>query len=314
MSAKPVASESFAEVREGAKGAMILGVKRAMKSRVWNSMLVAMATFALAGSAWAVDGTIEINQAKVLANGGFPYVISTANTSYRLTGSLTVPSSTSGLNVTAANVTIDLNGFSIAGPGAASSAPVGITTSSGTVENGTITGFGVAIKLGSAGIVRNVHLDANGSGIQAGSDTLITGCTANNTTLASAAIQCSGMCTISGNTASGSAGIGIECGNGCTISGNTAMSDGVAGIQCDGNGCLISGNTANANSPVGIYCGGSGCLISGNVIDNNTGYPIDAADVTTAYGWNVMNGDGAGVNGGTSMAGKNTNSCGGTAC
>jgi hypothetical protein len=57
-----------------------------------------------------VDGTIEINQAKVMANGGFPYVIS-ASGSYRLSGGLTVPASTDGINVTAAKVAIDLNGF-----------------------------------------------------------------------------------------------------------------------------------------------------------------------------------------------------------
>src|SRR5208337_5660071 len=78
----------------------------------------AVIVLGLAASAGAVDGTIDINQAKVLAAGGFPYVIGTANTSYRLTGSLTVSSTFGiGIYVTANHVTIDLNGFSIVGPG-----------------------------------------------------------------------------------------------------------------------------------------------------------------------------------------------------
>ncbi len=51
----------------------------------------AAAKLAFTASAGAVDGTIEINQAKVLANGGFPYTIS-ASGGYRLTGDLTFPS------------------------------------------------------------------------------------------------------------------------------------------------------------------------------------------------------------------------------
>jgi len=59
------------------------------------------------GSAGAVDGTIEINQAKVLAQGGsFPYTIG-ASGSYRLTGNLTVPAGGGfAIVVNASNVTI----------------------------------------------------------------------------------------------------------------------------------------------------------------------------------------------------------------
>jgi hypothetical protein len=66
----------------------------------------------LVASAGAVDGTVDINQAKVLATGGFPFLIGTSG-SYRLT---VVPANTNGIVVTTNNVTIDLNGFSIVGP------------------------------------------------------------------------------------------------------------------------------------------------------------------------------------------------------
>jgi hypothetical protein len=91
-----------------------------MKRKAWGLALFAAAMLAFAASAGAVDGIIEINQAKVLANGGsFPYTIAAANAgqSYRLTGPLKVPASTDGIDVNAPNVTIDLNGFTISGPG-----------------------------------------------------------------------------------------------------------------------------------------------------------------------------------------------------
>jgi len=285
-----------------------------MKREKLAAVFFAAATMlGFAASAGAVDGTIEINQAKVVAAGGFPYTIS-ASGSYRLTSNLTLPTVTAAIIATAANVTLDLNGFSIIGAGSLSSLPIGIN-SSGTVENGTVTGFGTGIKVGSASIVRNVHADANGVGIEVENNSVVEGCTANNSTQSAFGISCTGACMISGNTSNGSSGIGIYCqGGGCVISSNTASANSVSGIECDGSGgCKISSNTVNANGN-GVFCGGPGSLITNNTIDNNTGKAITAFDVTTAYGWNVLNGDAGGISGGTSMAGKNTNSCGGTAC
>src|SRR5208283_2371136 len=78
----------------------------------------------LCGSMYAVDGVVLIDQNRALAGGitpgdtpGFPVTISQTG-SYRLTGNLTVPDvNTGGIVVTADHVTIDLNGFSIIGPG-----------------------------------------------------------------------------------------------------------------------------------------------------------------------------------------------------
>jgi hypothetical protein len=91
-----------------------------MKREKLASVFIAAATvLGLAGPAGAVDGTIEINQAKVLAAGGFPFIITTPG-SYRLTSNLTVPAGKIGIENsaggTAGGVTIDLNGFSIIGP------------------------------------------------------------------------------------------------------------------------------------------------------------------------------------------------------
>jgi len=214
-------------------------------------IFAAAAMIAFATSARAVDGTIEINQAKVLAAGGFPYVISTANTSYRLTGSLTVSSAgATAITVTANHVTIDLNGFSIAGPGPSSFGD-GINGSAAgalTVENGTVTGFGIDVYTGNNSIVRNVHATASPSaGIQTGNGAVISGNTANGNGVG---IFCAGSgCAIYGNTidtntGSGSAGIltvdkttgygeNVLYSNGTDVSGGTSMKNNVcSGVLC----------------------------------------------------------------------------------
>jgi len=246
--------------------------------------LGAVTVLAIAAAAGAVDGTIEINQAKVMANGGFPYAIGTANTSYRLAGSLIAPAGTDAIDVSVANVTIDLNGFSIVGPGSSNAAVTGINASGMgeiTVENGTVTGFGTGVQLGSYGIVKNIHADVNGNGIHGGNNSVVEGCTANN------------------STTTGTSGFGIYCLAACAISNNTANGNPFAGIQCAGTGCAITGNTAIGNVGFGIECLGTGCLISGNTIINN-GTGIEAIDASTGYGLNVLS-DGTNAKGGTSI-------------
>jgi len=76
-------------------------MKRKLSAAVF---FAAVTVLAFAASAGAVDGTSRFNQAKVQAAAGFPYKI-TSSGSYRLTGNLTVPASTDGIDVTAANVT-----------------------------------------------------------------------------------------------------------------------------------------------------------------------------------------------------------------
>ena len=62
--------------------------------------------------AFAVDGVVLINQSTVMAQGGFPYVISQPG-SYKLSGNLVAPLNSTAIVVSASNVTLDLNGFSV---------------------------------------------------------------------------------------------------------------------------------------------------------------------------------------------------------
>jgi hypothetical protein len=190
----------------------------------------AVTMLGFAATAGAVDGIIEINQAKVLAGGGsFPYKItaSSAGRSYRLTGPLTVPASTDGIDVTAPNVTIDLNGFTISGPGTTNAfAPYGVSApalnaGNATVENGTVTGFGRGVVIGN-GIIRNVQAFKNV--------------------------------------------VGVEVGTASVVSGDTLNTNTEFGIVCDGDGNLISGNTVFQNG-TGISCAATSGY-AGNVLNN----------------------------------------------
>lgn len=196
-------------------------------NRLLAAIFAVSAMLACAAPALAVDGTIEINQAKVIAAGGFPYNIN-ASGSYRLTGNLTVSSTTSdAVDVNVGNVTIDLNGFSIIGPGNSTSGGNGIFGGNGalTVENGSVTGFSIGIETSTNGIVRNVQANANKIGIDGDNATLI-----------------------SGNTASSNTSFGIVCsGNGCLITGNTLFGNGTA-LSASSSLTGYSGNLLTANT------------------------------------------------------------------
>jgi hypothetical protein len=110
------------------------------------------------------DGVITIDQAKAEAGGvtpgdapGFPVTLSQGG-SYRLSGNLVVGNAgTTAIDVTADNVTLDLNGFAILGATSCSGEPTscypigsgdGVRFAAGnrkaglTVRNGTIRGMG----------------------------------------------------------------------------------------------------------------------------------------------------------------------------
>jgi len=99
---------------------------------------------------------------------GLPYKI-TKSGSYFLGSNLAVTTkTTTAILVSASNVTINLNGFVISGLGG-NSTGVGIDASAATgviIANGTITGYGIGIKLNSTSTVQNVQIYSNnGDGI-----------------------------------------------------------------------------------------------------------------------------------------------------
>jgi hypothetical protein len=113
----------------------------------------------LSAPVFAVDGQILINQSTVMAAGGFPYKI-TQPGSYKLSGNLVVPANTDGIDVTADNVTLDLNGFNISGNRTCTYTAAGISCT------GSIEGWGV-LSQGSSTAVKNGSVTGMSGGIAA---------------------------------------------------------------------------------------------------------------------------------------------------
>ena len=232
----------------------VVSVARAMP------ILALMGQLVLASSAHAVDGVIEINQTCAVNTGcfagdaaGFPVTVSQSG-SYRLTGDLVVPGGVSGIQENgAADVSIDLNGFSIIGPGPPAAAADGIRLSQAknwVIRNGTIRDFtnrGIADSTSTAEGHRiiEVRVVANSSlGISlGGTGHLIKDCT----------IQNNGT-------------IGVAPGANSLLIGNIIEGNGGAGISFNGLGNGYGNNVINANAGGAVVS--SATQISGNVCNN----------------------------------------------
>lgn len=191
----------------------------------------------------ASDGRIEINQASVEDAGGFPFTINEPG-SYVLTGSLVVPAGTDGLILGAANISIDLNGFSIESSSSCppdtciAGAGEGIRRLSdllghgqqAMVHNGRVVGFANhCIRLGNYAQVSDLTiLHCGQNGILVGRRSIVSRNTVSNTGLEALSIPADGI--YSHNTLSRA---GLAGGGEPTVSGGTAT----AGNFCDDGNC-----------------------------------------------------------------------------
>jgi hypothetical protein len=228
-----------------------------------------------------VDGVLEINQACASGPGcfagdtaGFPVQIATGG-SYRLTGNLVVATAnTTAISVTASEVAIDLNGFTILGPNSCSGCPVTSCTATGsgngidgnvlnlTIRNGTIRGMG-ASGIRGRGVIENVVLDQNGDrGVFFTSTVTVK----DSTVTANGGIGISsGGGILSGNMAACNGSTGMELFAGSVI-GNHAVQNGGDGIKSTGEVAVLD-NNANNNSLCGIRA--TRAQVSSNTVDNN---------------------------------------------
>ncbi len=151
--------------------------------------LLFLSLLAASFAAHAVDGVILIDHNKALAGNvtpgdapGYPVSISRSG-SYRLSGNLTVADAdTGGILITAPNVTLDLNGFSVLGPvhciyngaevacddtgngvGIQSSVP-GLNEYEGNaISNGVVRGFGHhGVSVGYGTLIDRLRVIGNG--------------------------------------------------------------------------------------------------------------------------------------------------------
>src|SRR6266851_4672075 len=160
------------EIKETRRNAM-LKIKDVVFTLAGAALLLA------SSRALAVDGVVEINEAKVMAAGGFPYTISSSG-SYRLTSNLMPLGGADGIHVDSGDVTLDLNGFTISQGGIGGT---GIQANSGknavTVRNGLVSGFANGILLNDISRIEAVQALSNSSiGIQCADDCHVEHCTA----------------------------------------------------------------------------------------------------------------------------------------
>jgi hypothetical protein len=253
---------------------------------------------------WAVDGVILIDQNKAMAGNvtpgdtpGFPVTISLPG-SYRLGGNLTTPdANTTAIQIGANNVTFDLNGFTISGPGVTGTGigveaytQCGFPGCSGiTVTNGTIQGMGGgAIYAGENALIERIRATGNFSGgffhtiIQVNPNSTVTHCVVSNNQGSGfmEVIGAGGGSTVTNNVVNSNVAGGpcAICVINATVSGNTVWNNqgtdltfpSVTGINSLGRS-TISGNTVIQNTAPGNAVGlrlsfGDGYL--GNVLDN----------------------------------------------
>jgi parallel beta-helix repeat protein len=233
-------------------------------------ILFAMASLAVC-PAWAVDGVVLIDQNRAIAGSvtggdlpGYPVTISQPG-SYQLSGNLTVPDGVHGIEITASNVTLNLNGFAIVGPPGSALPPetvnpqirpraISVTAPRNvTILNGTVTQMieGIVFSGITNGRVERVRAIGNvAKGIQLSGNGTITDCIASNNTVG----------IIVNGTQEGPIA-------GSTLRYNDANNNSGIGIAVDCNGVGLIGNTI-VGSPVGIHTSGDrqGCFFANNFI------------------------------------------------
>jgi Right handed beta helix region len=239
--------------------------------RVW---LLAVA-LGCAGSqaALAVDGVVEINQARVdqgdISPGdrpGFPVSI-TAPGSYRLTGDLTEnPQSGPMVVVDASNVTLDLNGFSLIGSAACGAAGGNCIPAGSAGFEGVYANIGAHNLSVLHGVIRGMV--GAGLDLQGLSARLVGVRAVGN---ANGGAQLGPYCVLSEVTAIGNGADGIRVDQGCSVSGSLASGNHDDGIEVTGpagGGSTVRENVAVGNGGRGIaVCGGA--LVSDNEVSRN---------------------------------------------
>jgi hypothetical protein len=274
-----------------------------MQNLFWRRILWSCVLLGASSTIHAADDVVLIDQNRAMAGNvtpgddpGLPVSISKPG-SYRLAGNLTVPDAdTSAIVITADGVTLDLNGFSIAGPLLCTAGPavtclavgkgIGIeaahilaATRGVRVFNGSVRGMGsMGILLGGMGSsVSHITVDQNGGGGMSVNGNVSESAATMNGSFGiiglnvrdSSAVQNAGDGIIvdgggvaTGNVSSSNGGLGMAVMNG-TATGNTIFVNNLFGIQANCPSALI-GNTVVGNNGGSIDAQGTGCVQANN--------------------------------------------------
>jgi Right handed beta helix region len=231
-------------------------------------MTIGLASLAVALAAMpaaAIDGEVLINQAKVNAGGitpgdsaGFPATLSRPGR-YKLSSNLTVPAQMNGIEVTANDVTIDLNGFTIrsAQPGQAASGVVSLVGEGLLrVVNGTVTGFSGSgiVKSPGRAIIEDMRLLSNGHNLDLPGESQV-----RNSTIAN------------GNSTFPNPGPAVRCFGACLIENNIITGNLGAGVASENGGTTVIGNVIVGNTGVGVFSSSTKIGFANNILIGNNG-------------------------------------------
>jgi len=272
----------------------------------------------------AVDGVIEINQARALAGGltpgddpGFPVTISLSG-SYRLTSDLNVPLDTDGIVTQgdAFQVTLDLNGFTIYSfSPSAGNTPSGISAQYGwniRVHDGTIRGFYYGIGPAShyAWIQSVWVIQAKFRGIDIASDGVVVDSFVNENGIGGGGgggIFVGDRSIVRGCKLLYNTGTGIQTGHSALVTGNVVTN--TYGITAGGivayDGSTVTGNTVNGNY-IGVLASTGVTLLDNTARSNFVGFSFTGSN--NGYARNVLTNNTADVVGTATELG--TNFCG----
>ena len=207
-----------------------------------------------------VEARTPIDAAHTPGDGTNEFIIDQAG-SYYLTGNLKVFTD-NGIHITAAGVTVDLNGFQIArASGSGSGILVDALADNCAIRNGSVTGFvfGIGAPISRGGAISHVIASNCSLGLSAGRGWQIESCNAHDNL--GDGIQTSEGCTVRSSSSSKNGGIGFNIGHGssilgCSASENQGMTAATAGGISTGDGCTIAHCTARSNtSPFSLSAG-----------------------------------------------------------
>ncbi len=261
--------------------------------------LLALALLGVALPALAGDGRVEINQARALAGGitpgdtaNFPITLN-SSASYVLTGNLTVTDpNVDGITITVDDVSLDLNGFTIAGPATCNGSGSTLTCSVGSgrgvdadlrsrikIWNGRVRGFpGLGVAAGEQAEIRDLVMASNGAGgLSLGTRSRIHGVTADRNEGSGILVQ--GGSRVDGGVASSNFAHGIQTGGPVVMLGCNAYDNGGLGFSASG-GAVVRDSSAYANDLGGILVG-SGALVSDSSAYTNGGDGVETFSGST---------------------------------
>jgi parallel beta-helix repeat protein len=247
-----------------------------------------------------------------VAISALPFVVSSPG-SYYLTGNLTGVGGQNGITIAASDVTLDLNGFQLAGVAGSLS---GIAVLEGqiniAIRNGTIRGWGGAGLDGSLTHNCQLHLlqayGNGGDGLYVNQGSTVVACLARANGL-NGVIAGNGS-TVRDCAARDNGGDGIQTGGGSALVSCAGRGNGDDGIQA-GSGSAVMACTATSNDDDGINAG-IGSTVTGSAASENGEDGIQVGDGSTvrACTSSLNVGDGIQVTSGCHVVGNTCDSNG----